>query len=205
MPESPVPDPATARAALDPLREFRELLAEVAVGAPSDITETALATADAQGRPSVRIVLLKGVDDAGFRFFTNYESRKGRELAGNPHAALCWRWPWRELQARAEGRVEKLSAAESDAYFASRPRGHQIGAWASAQSRPIASYAALEEQVAAVAARFADRDVPRPPHWGGYLLRPERIELWRGRADRLHERRLFSRNGDGWRLELLSP
>jgi pyridoxamine 5'-phosphate oxidase len=189
----------------DPLGEFRELLAALAPDAPADVTEATLATADASGRPSARIVLVKTVDAHGFRFFTNYESRKGRELAENPHAALCWRWFWRELQVRADGRVERLSAEESDAYFASRPRGHQIGAWASAQSRPLASSSELEGRVAEVEARFAGREVPRPPHWGGYRLRPERIEFWRGRPDRLHERRRFTRDGDGWRMELLSP
>src|SRR5262245_32366236 len=178
---------------LDPLGEFRELLAGLVEGAPSDVTETTLATADAAGRPSARIVLVKTVDERGFRFFTNYESRKGRELAANPYGALCWRWPWMQMQVRAEGTVERLPATDSDEYFASRPRGHQIGAWASPQSRPIAAYEALEAEVAAAESRFAGRDVPRPPHWGGYRLVPEAVEFWSARADRLHERRLFRR------------
>lgn len=199
------PDLTTPTTPADPIAEFRRLFASIADGAPFDPTETSLATADAAGFPSVRTVLLKGVDERGFIFFTNYESRKGRELATNPRAALLWRWPWLELQVRAEGEVERLPAAESDAYFASRPRGHQLSAWASAQSRPIASYAELAAQAAAVEARFAGREVPRPPYWGGFLLRPLAIEFWRSRPNRLHERRRHVLSGGAWTTELLSP
>jgi pyridoxamine 5'-phosphate oxidase len=190
---------------LDPLAEFAAWFALASDGAPFDPTECALATVDSTGRPSVRIVLVKSWDGRGFRFFTNYESRKGRELAADPRAALCWRWPWRELQVRVEGEVERLPAAESDAYFASRPRGHQVGAWASAQSRPIASPAALEAGVAEAEARFAGAEVTRPPHWGGFVLRPLAFEFWRGRANRLHERRHLRLLDGAWVSELLSP
>jgi pyridoxamine 5'-phosphate oxidase len=196
--------PAPAES-LDAIGEFGAWFERAAALAPFDPTECALATVDASGQPSVRIVLVKSWDARGFRFFTNYESRKGRELAADPRAALCWRWPWVELQVRAEGEVERLPAAESDAYFAARPRGHQLGAWASAQSRPIASPAALEAAVDVVEARFAGGEVPRPPHWGGFVLRPFAIELWRGQPNRLHERRLFRWRDGAWSLELLAP
>ena len=206
MASNAIPDrSATRPETIDPIALFGEWFELAAAGAPFDPTECALATVDGDGRPSVRIVLVKSWDARGFRFFTNYESRKGRELAAHPHAALCWRWAWRELQVRAEGDVERLAAAESDAYFAARPRGHQIGAWASAQSRPIDSPAALEKAVAETEARFAGRDVPRPPHWGGFVLRPRALELWRGRANRLHERTLLRLRDGVWSAELLSP
>lgn len=206
--------PEQLSAPVDPIAEFRVEFERALASAPRlapadelplDATEMALATVDGAGRPSVRIVLLKGFDAHGFRFFTNYESRKGRELADRPVAALCWRWPWTGAQARAEGEVERLPAAESDAYFASRPRGHQLGAWASAQSRPIASFEDLAAQAAEVESRYAGRDVPRPPHWGGFLLRPTALELWQGRPNRLHERRRYRLRDGVWSLELLAP
>lgn len=202
---APTQSSQTGAPTIDPLREFRELFASAAEAAPFDATEVALATADEQGRPSVRIMLLKGVDERGFSFFTNYESRKGGELAANPYAALCWRWPWKDCQVRAEGPVERLSEAESDAYFASRPRGHQVGAWASAQSRSVASYAELEARVVAAEARFLGLEVPRPPYWGGFLLRPQALEFWHGRLNRLHERRVYRLVNGSWTAGMLSP
>lgn len=189
----------------DPIDEFEAVFARAALAAPSDPTATALATADAAGRPSVRMVLFKGVDPSGLRFFTNYDSRKGRELAENPRAALCFYWPWIDEQVRVEGTVERLSTAESDAYFASRPRLSQLGAWASRQSRPHASRFELLRRVVVTEARFLGRDVPRPPNWGGFLLRPEAIEFWASQPNRLHLRRRFERSESGWRLERLDP
>lgn len=193
------------RAAATPMAEFAATFARAAAGAPFDPTAAALATVDADSRPSCRMVLVKRFDEAGFRFFTNYESRKGAELAGHPHAALTWYWPWLDVQVRAEGAVERLAAAESDDYFAERPRGHQLGAWASLQSRPLPSRFALLRRVVAVEARFLGGRVERPPYWGGYLLVPERVEFWRARASRLHERNLWTRTDGGWRRERLYP
>lgn len=190
---------------LDPIAEFQAIFARISEDAPSDPTAMALATADADGAPSARTVLLKGVDERGFQFFTNYESRKGRELAENPRAALCVHWPWAEVQVRLEGAIERLPAAESDAYFATRPRGHQLGAWASAQSQPLVSRFALLRKVVATEARYLGRSIPRPPHWGGYLLRPHAIEFWHGRKSRLHERRRFLLEKGVWRCDRLSP
>jgi pyridoxamine 5'-phosphate oxidase len=190
---------------IDPIDEFEAVFARAALSAPFDPTATALATADAAGRPSVRMVLFKGVDERGFRFFTNYDSRKGRELAENPRAALCFYWPWIDEQARVEGAVERLPADESDAYFASRPRLSQLGAWASRQSRPHASRFELLRRVVATEARFLGREVSRPPNWGGFLLRPEAVELWASQPNRLHLRRRFERSESGWRLERLDP
>lgn len=191
--------------ALDPISEFQALFARISQDSPSDPTAMALATADASGAPSARMVLLKGVDARGFLFFTNYESRKGHELAQNPRAALCWYWAWVEIQVRAEGAIERLAAAESDAYFATRPRGHQLGAWASAQSQPLTSRFALLRRVVATEARYFGRAIPRPPHWGGYLLRPQAIEFWHGKKSRLHERRRFLLAEGVWRCDRLSP
>lgn len=173
----------------DPIALFHELV---------EGDDVALATATRNGRPSVRMVLCKGVDERGFRFFSNYESRKGRELAANPHAALLFHRPG--IQVRVEGRVELLSAEESDAYWASRPAESRRSAAASRQSEPIGSRAALEAAVAA-----QPEEPPRPPWWGGYLLVPERIEIWRHRDDRLHERELYERDGDRWRCVILQP
>ena len=196
---------AAPRPAPDPMREFAAAFARAAAGAPFDPTAAALATADATGAPSCRLVLVKLFDERGFCLFTNYESRKGRELESNPRAALTWHWPWIEEQVRAEGDVERLPAEESDRYFESRPRGHQLGAWASRQSEPLPSRFGLLRRVAALAARHLAGPVPRPPFWGGYLLRPRRIEFWKGKPSRLHERRQFDLGADGWRLERLSP
>lgn len=165
-----------------------------------------LATATAEGRPSARMVLLKGVDKEGFTFFTNYDGRKAGELAANPWAALVFWWAPLARQVRVEGRVGVLPEAESDAYFAQRPRGSQTSAWASPQSQVIPDRTQLVAAQAAVADRFAGQPVPRPPHWGGYRLAPTAVEFWQGRPDRLHDRFLYSRNAEGgWRLDRLAP
>lgn len=165
----------------------------------------ALASVAADGRPSVRYVLLKEVSPAGLTFFTNYESRKAHELDGAGVAAAALWWPLLERQVRAEGRVERVPRAVSEAYFATRPRGSQLGAWTSPQSSPLEDRGELEARAAAVTARFAGGDVPCPPHWGGYLLRPERVEFWQGRDDRLHDRFLYTREGDAWGITRLAP
>src|SRR5512143_872492 len=168
----------------DPIARLREALARAAAAGPFDPTAAALATADAAGRPSVRVVLVKRVDERGLAFFTSRESRKGRELAENPRAALCFHWPALGEQVRAEGPVAPLPDADADAYFATRPRESQVGAWASRQSAPLASRETLLAAAAAAEARFAGGAVARPPYWGGYLLLPEGVEFWRGGAGR---------------------
>ncbi len=170
-----------------------------------DTAPAALATADTSGRPSVRMVLVRAVDARGFVFFTNYESRKSRDLDGNPAAALCQHWPTLEEQIRVEGAVERVSAAESDAYFAGRPRDSQIGAWASDQSRPLESREILEARIREIETRFAGQPVVRPPFWGGFRVTPERIEFWYGRTGRLHERMLYTRAASGWTTGRLFP
>ena len=164
----------------------------------------ALATASPDGRPSVRIVLIRGIDARGISWYTNRESRKGRELAANPRAAVAFHWAALERQVRLEGPVEPLTDAESDAYFAGRPHGSRIGAWASRQGTVIPDTAHLDARVAEFAARYPD-EVPRPPYWGGYLLRPDAVEFWQGRPNRLHDRIHHVRAGEGWRVERLSP
>ena len=188
-----------------PLQLVREWFEEAAASGIVEAERMALATATPGGRPSVRIVLLKGIDDDGIRFFTNYESRKGRELDANPRAAATLYWQPLYRAARLEGPVERLTPEESDAYFASRPRGAQIGAWASAQGTVLRSRDELDERVREIEERFPG-EVPRPEHWGGYRLRPDAVELWQGRPDRLHDREHFLRQPDGtWRSERLSP
>jgi pyridoxamine 5'-phosphate oxidase len=189
----------------DPHALFEEWLAEAGLAEPNDPTAMALATADAEGRPSVRMVLLKGHDERGFVFYTNFDSRKGRELAGNPNAALLFHWKSLRRQVRVEGPVEPVAAAEADSYFATRGRDSQLGAWASDQSRPLEARATFEARFEEMRRRFEGGEVPRPPRWGGWRVVPERIEFWTDRAHRLHERRLFTRAGGGWSEGLLYP
>jgi pyridoxamine 5'-phosphate oxidase len=190
---------------VDPHALFEEWLAEAQLSEPNDPTAMALATADAEARPSVRMVLLKGHDARGFVFYSNMDSRKGGELAANPRAALLFHWKSLRRQVRVEGPVEPVSEAEADAYFASRARASQLGAWASEQSRPLDSRATFEARYQEMLNRFEGGDVPRPGRWSGWRVVPERIEFWSDRAFRLHERRLFTRCDGGWTEGLLYP
>ena len=189
----------------EPLKQFGVWMVEAIHAQVPEPTAMTLATADAKGRPSARIVLLKGVDPRGFVFFTNYDSRKGRDLAAHPFAALLAFWEPMHRQIRIEGAVEKIAPADSDAYFASRPRGSQIGAIASPQSRPIASRADLEALVAHAERATGGSAPPRPAHWGGYRVVPEMIELWQGQPSRLHDRVRYVRSADGWQRDRLAP
>jgi pyridoxamine 5'-phosphate oxidase len=189
----------------DPIRQFAHWFHD-AIEAKIPLAEgMTLATVDGEGRPSARVVLLKDFDERGFTFYTNYQSRKAIELDGNPHAALCFWWGPLERQVRIEGEVERVAEEESDAYFATRPRGSQIGAWASPQSSPIESRQALEAAAFALIEKYAGKDVPRPPHWGGYRLHPRALEFWQNRDDRLHDRFRYERTADGWTITRLGP
>lgn len=192
----------------DPIARFNALLAEAKRldrAVLPEPTAFALGTVSPDGQPSVRILLIKQVDDRGFVFYTNFESRKGRELSATGKAALCFHWQPMEVQVRVEGPVTHVSDAEADAYFASRHRGSQIGAWASRQSQVIDPPGELERRVAEFEAEFAGRDVPRPPHWGGWRLAPTAIEFWKNMPSRLHVRHKYTRDGSRWRVETLYP
>lgn len=197
-------DEATAVA--NPMAMFALWFADAVAAGVEEPNAMALATATPDGRPSARMVLMKDFGPDGFTFYTNYESRKGRELADNPQAALIFWWPAVERQVRVEGAVERLPAATSDAYFHARPLGSRLGAWVSRQSQVIASRAVLEQRLAEVQAEFADRAPARPPYWGGYRLMPVVMEFWQGGPDRLHDRLRYSLADDGgWRMDRLSP
>ena len=191
--------------ASDPFHLFDEWFAEARARELNDAEAMALATADATGQPAVRMVLLKGHGTEGFIFYTNEESAKGEQLAENPRAALLFHWKSLRRQVRVQGTVERVSSADADAYFASRARDSQLGAWASEQSRALDSRQTFEDRFDEAKRRFEGQDVPRPPYWGGYRVIPDRIEFWTDRPNRLHERRLFVRDGAAWREGLLYP
>lgn len=188
-----------------PVTLLQAWLAQALEAELSEPYAMSLATASPGGAPSSRIVLLRALDERGLVFYTSYLSRKGREIAENPRAAGLFFWPELEREVRVEGTVEEVSEDESDAYFASRPRGHQLSAWASEQSEPVESQALLLQRVEDYRARFEDGDVPRPHSWGGYLIRPSRFEFWQGRENRLHDRLEFRKDGSTWHLQRLSP
>jgi pyridoxamine 5'-phosphate oxidase len=189
----------------DPILRFRELLAQAEQLGIVPYNAAAFATTGKDLQPTVRMLLLKDVDDRGFVFYTNLESRKARQLSDNPRASACFWWPQLRQQVRIDGRIELVSDQEADEYFASRPRGSQIGAWASHQSSELSSRDELIAAAESLTAKYKDRTVPRPPHWSGYRLAAERIEFWREQPDRLHEREVYTRQAGGWRITLLAP
>ena len=205
MPRRPDMPPLTREAlADDPVEQFAEWYERAQAEAPL-ADAICLATATPDVIPDARMVLLKGFDREGFRLHTNYESSKGRQLESNPRAAMVAYWRELDRQVRVRGVMERLDAAESDAYFATRPRDRQVGAWASPQSRPLQDRAELDELMRGVEARFGDREIPRPEGWGGFILRPDEVEFWQGQVGRLHDRFLYTREGEGWRIERLAP
>jgi pyridoxamine 5'-phosphate oxidase len=189
----------------EPFDRFNAIFEAAKKVQPKDPNAVTLATVDSGGRPSARVVLLKGVDPKGFVIFTNYESRKGRELLGPRAAALCFYWPALDQQVRVEGRAEPVSEEESDAYFATRARISQLGAWASLQSQPLSSRKVLEQRLAEFTAKFEGGPVPRPPHWGGIRIPPERMEFWKAGENRLHDRVVYEKVGNSWFTTALFP
>lgn len=189
----------------DPIAQFARWFAEAQAAEVEEPNAMVLATATRDGIPSARVVLLKGFDERGFAFYTDYRSRKGVELEANPQAALVLRWSELERQVRIEGEVTRTSAAESETYYRSRPVGSRLGAWVSHQSQPIPSREVLERGIRDMEQRFAGGDIPLPPYWGGYRVRHQTIEFWQGRENRLHDRIRYARDGDGWRIERLAP
>jgi len=196
---------AESRVPVDPLDLFRRWLAAAVRAGMTEPNAMTLATLDRRGRPRARMLLIKAADERGFTFFTNQASAKGQELAAHPDAAMVFWWPTLHRSVRIEGSVRPVGAREADAYFATRPRGAQLGAWTSPQSRVLPSRSALDRAHARTIARFAQGPVPRPPHWGGYRLRARVIEFWQGRPDRLHDRLRYTRRRRGWKLERLAP
>lgn len=194
-----------SNADLDPIKQFRTWFDEALAADLHEPNAMTLATATRAGRPSARVVLLKGYDERGFVFYTNYEGRKGRELEENPYCALVFYWGELERQVRIEGRSSRLSEGDSDAYYGARPRGSRLSAWVSEQSRPVEGRGVLEERLRELEAKYEGREVPRPPFWGGYRVEPEAIEFWQGRENRLHDRLLYHRTENGWRMERLQP
>ncbi len=189
----------------DPIDQFTEWFEQAFSADLLDANAMTLSTATKQGKPSSRIVLLKGVDEAGFQFYTNYGSRKGQELNENPHASLCFYWAPLERQVRIEGKVEKLSRSISEDYFTQRPRESQLGAWASKQSSKVSSREELEKRFGEIRQRFEDQEIPLPDFWGGFLLRPQRIEFWQGRKSRMHDRICYEKSGAEWNIFRLAP
>lgn len=189
----------------NPIDQFTEWFKQAYTADLLDVNAMTLSTATKKGKPSSRIVLLKGVDEAGFQFYTNYESRKGRELNENPHAALCFYWAPLERQVRIEGEVERLSRSTSENYFKQRPRESRLGAWASKQSNKVSSRKELESQFQKIKQKFKDQEIPLPDFWGGFLLRPQRIEFWQGRESRMHDRICYEKEDEAWKVFRLAP
>jgi pyridoxamine 5'-phosphate oxidase len=196
---------AEADVAPDPVVQFRAWFRDALAADLHEPNAMILATATAGGKPSARTVLLKGYDERGFVFYTNYDGRKAKEIETNPTCAILFYWGELERQVRIEGRASRLSGEESDAYFAGRPRGSRLGAWASEQSRPVQDRSILEERVRALEAVYEGREIPRPPFWGGYRVEPDTIEFWQGRESRLHDRLVYHRSGRGWKIVRLQP